>query len=108
LTNSPAAFQRFMAHVAVERVVRSLKELLDATAVGGGLFWENHFIQIRMEHMQRIHSILGCSPNEVVSATRPHFPLQLMQPTGQSPISLSWWLSALLHRPRQSVTTAQR
>jgi Integrase zinc binding domain/Integrase core domain len=59
---------------AVERVVRSLKELLAATAVGGGLYWENHIPQIRMEYMQRIHSTLGCSPNEMVYATRPHFP----------------------------------
>ena len=72
---------------AVERLVRTMKDMLAATIDGATHDWAALLPQLRMEYMQRQHSVTGYSPSELVHA----HPLRLPPPVGPShpPISVA-------------------
>lgn len=63
---------------AVERLVRTMKSMLAAKVAGAAHDWAALLPQLRMEYMQRRHSVTGYSPNELVHAQR----LRLPPPVG--------------------------
>ena len=63
---------------AVERLVRTMKTMLAAKVAGAVHDWPRLLPQLRMEYMQRRHSVTKYSPNELVVAHR----LKLPPPVG--------------------------
>ena len=64
---------------AAERVVRSVKTMLVAKIGNGHHDWPALLHQLRMEYMQRRHSVTGCSPKYLVYAHQ----LRLPPPIGE-------------------------
>jgi transposase InsO family protein len=59
---------------AAERLVQSVKAMLFAKVSNAMHDWRSLLPTIRMEYMQRRHSVTGCSPNELVFATEVRLP----------------------------------
>jgi transposase InsO family protein len=56
--------QHAQSNGAAERLARTLKEMLTATAVSSAGHWPSLLPTLRMEYMQRVHSTTKCSPND--------------------------------------------
>ena len=66
------------ANGAVERLVRTMKEILAAKVTGAMHDWPAVMPQVRAEYMDRLHSSTGFSPNQLVYTT----PVRLPPPVG--------------------------
>ena len=72
---------------AAERLVRTMKDMLPAKVAGATHDWAALLPQLRLEYMQRRHSVTGYSPIELVNAHQ----LRLQPPVGPNhpPISVA-------------------
>ena len=75
------------ANGAVERLVRTMKEILAAKVAGAMHDWPAVMPQVRAEYMDRVHSSTGFSPNQLVLMA----PVRLPPPVG----GVSWAPDAL-------------
>lgn len=68
------------ANGAVERLVRTVKEMLNKTVNDHAATWTTLLPSIRMAYMNKVHSALGVSPNEMLMGHRPPLPLPASLP----------------------------
>jgi hypothetical protein len=68
------------ANGAVERLVRTVKEMLNKCVNDHAATWTVLLPSIRMAYMSKVHSALGVSPNEMLMGHRPPLPLPVSLP----------------------------
>ena len=63
------------ANGAVERLIKSVKDILSKHINNHSAIWLQALPTVRMAYMNRIHSAIKCSPNEMIMGFRPQLPL---------------------------------